>query len=216
AYAALLLCPQYCLNGYHQQRYCELLLSNGGMVGCLGKLYESLDNLSDTFMQPNLNKDSMLKPKTKISGSNILQLQANNDSNAPKCFYLCANCKRHISDSPVTTCPTCISLKISTQGLKLVKASLESKTSLTNVFLENKVHEGFNFGPLKKLSFWRFILVCRLALTVLVYIGLFQLWPSDPIGNKYYTAKYGKNDPTSPRKPICYPNDPFALSLTQK
>ncbi|CAL2243286.1 unnamed protein product [Prunus armeniaca] len=26
-----------------------------------------------------------------------------------------ANCKRHISDSPVTTCPTCISLKISTQ-----------------------------------------------------------------------------------------------------
>ncbi|CAL2261195.1 unnamed protein product [Prunus armeniaca] len=66
-------------------------------------------------MQPNLNKDSLLKPKTRISGANIFQLPANNDSNAPKWFYLCVNCQRHISDSPVTTCPTCISLKISAQ-----------------------------------------------------------------------------------------------------
>ncbi|CAL8126399.1 unnamed protein product [Prunus armeniaca] len=102
------------------------------------------------------------------------------------------------------------------EGLKLVKASLESKTALTNVFLGNKVHEGFNFGPLKKLSFWRFILVCGLTLTILAYIGLFQRWPFDLIGNKYYTARYGKNDLTSPRKPICFPNDPFALSLIQK
>ncbi|CAL8158222.1 unnamed protein product [Prunus armeniaca] len=115
AYAALLLCPQYCMNGYHQQHYVLLLISNGGMVGCLGKLYVSLKNLSDTYMQPNLNKDSLLKPKTTISGANILQLPANNDSNAPKRFYLCVNCKCHISESPVTTCPTCISLKISAQ-----------------------------------------------------------------------------------------------------
>ncbi|CAL9007968.1 unnamed protein product [Prunus brigantina] len=277
----------FTLLSLHVATVTRLLLSNGGMVGCLGKLYESLENLSDTYMQPNLNKDSLLKPKTTISGANILHLQANNDSNAPKWFYLCAMCNRHISDSPVTTCPTCISRKISTQvfyaapppeptgvtsgniksgyvksdimyiimddlevkpmstvssitllktlnfktvdafeekvvdldieeGLKLVKASLESKTALTNVFLGNKVHEGFNFGPLKKLSFWRFILVCGLTLTVLAYIRLFQLRPSDLIGNKYYTARYGKNDPTSPRKPICFPNDPFALSLIQK
>ncbi|CAL2263049.1 unnamed protein product [Prunus armeniaca] len=182
----------------------RLLISNGGMVGCLGKLYESLENLSDTYMQPNLNKDSLLK-KTTTSGANILQLPANNDSNAPKRFYLCVNCKRHISDSTYFVCA------FDSYGFKLVKASLESKTALTNVFLGNKVHEGFSFGPLKKLSFWRFILVCGLTLTVLAYIGLFQLWPSDLIGKRY-----GKNDPTSPRKPICYPNLPFALSLIQK
>ncbi|CAL8125202.1 unnamed protein product [Prunus armeniaca] len=94
----------------------RLLLSNGGMVGCLGKLYESLENLSDTYMQHSLNKDSLLKPKTTISGTNILHLPANNDSNVPKWFYLCANCNRNISDSPVTTCPTCISLKISNKS----------------------------------------------------------------------------------------------------
>ncbi|KAI5346312.1 hypothetical protein L3X38_014191 [Prunus dulcis] len=198
----------FTLLSLHVATVTRLLLSNGGMVGCLGKLYESLENLSDTYMQPNLNKDSLLKPKTTISGANILHLPANNDSNAPKRFYLCANCKYHISDSPLTTCPTCISRKISTQvfyaapppeptgvtsgniksgyvksdimymimddlevkpmstvsiitllktlnfktvdafeekvvdldikeGLKLVKASLESKTALTNVFLGN-------------------------------------------------------------------------------
>ncbi|VVA40361.1 PREDICTED: LOW QUALITY PROTEIN DUF674 domain-containing, partial [Prunus dulcis] len=33
------------------------LLSKKRMVGCLGKLYGSLENLNDTYLQPNLNKD---------------------------------------------------------------------------------------------------------------------------------------------------------------
>ncbi|CAL2234290.1 unnamed protein product [Prunus armeniaca] len=39
------------------------LLSRKHMVGCLGKLYDSLENLNDTYLQPNLNKDVLLKPK---------------------------------------------------------------------------------------------------------------------------------------------------------
>ncbi|TQE04872.1 hypothetical protein C1H46_009475 [Malus baccata] len=38
------------------------LLSKNGMVGCLGQLYESVENLSDTYLQHNLNKDILLKP----------------------------------------------------------------------------------------------------------------------------------------------------------
>ncbi|CAL2242538.1 unnamed protein product [Prunus armeniaca] len=49
------------------------------------------------------------------------------------------------------------------EGLKLVKASLESNTALTNVFLGKKQHKLFNFGPLETLSFWGFILVCGLG-----------------------------------------------------
>ncbi|CAL8165865.1 unnamed protein product [Prunus armeniaca] len=44
------------------------------------------------------------------------------------------------------------------EGLKLVKASSESNTALTNVFLGKKQHKLFNFGPLAILSFWGFIL----------------------------------------------------------
>ncbi|XVE69080.1 hypothetical protein DITRI_Ditri09bG0121400 [Diplodiscus trichospermus] len=35
------------------------LLTEQDMVGCLGNLYESLENLSDTCMQPMANKDTL-------------------------------------------------------------------------------------------------------------------------------------------------------------
>ncbi|VVA12394.1 PREDICTED: unnamed product [Prunus dulcis] len=44
------------------------------------------------------------------------------------------------------------------EGLKLVKASLESNTALTNVFLGKKQQKLFNFGPLETSSFRGFIL----------------------------------------------------------
>ncbi|CAI0626059.1 unnamed protein product [Linum tenue] len=39
------------------------LLSKNKMVGCLGNLYESIEELSDTFFQPNLGKATVLNPK---------------------------------------------------------------------------------------------------------------------------------------------------------
>ncbi|VVA12395.1 PREDICTED: unnamed product [Prunus dulcis] len=186
------------------------LLSKDAMVGTLGKLYESVENISYTYLQPNLKKDTLLKPKAAVAvaGSNILLLLTNDvDSNA-KQFYICAKCNRHISDVSGTVCPSC-RYPMSTQvtyvcpqasstvaatsgeggyvkgvvtymimdnlevkpmstissiamlnqfnvkevgaleekvvylgmdeGLKLLKASLETSTVLTNVFLGNKM-----------------------------------------------------------------------------
>ncbi|KAI5346316.1 hypothetical protein L3X38_014195 [Prunus dulcis] len=36
------------------------LLSKDAMVGTLGKLYESVENISYTYLQPNLKKDTLL------------------------------------------------------------------------------------------------------------------------------------------------------------
>ncbi|KAI5318097.1 hypothetical protein L3X38_037805 [Prunus dulcis] len=84
------------------------LLSKDGMVGSMGKLYESVENLNDTYLQPNLDKDTLLKPKTTVAGANILPQLTNNinvDSNS-KQFYMCSNCyPRHISDVYGTPCP---------------------------------------------------------------------------------------------------------------
>ncbi|ONI24174.1 hypothetical protein PRUPE_2G228400 [Prunus persica] len=184
------------------------LLSKDAMVGTLGKLYESVENISYTYLQPNLIKDTLLKPKAAVAVSNILLLLTNNvDSNA-KQFYICANCNRRFSDVSGTVCPSC-RYAMSTQmtyvcpqasstaaatsgeggyvkgvvtymimdnlevrpmstissismlnqfnvkevgaleekvvffgkdeGLKLLKASLETSTVLTNVFLGNKM-----------------------------------------------------------------------------
>lgn len=35
------------------------LLTTKGMVGCLGNLYESLDNLDNMYIQPNQEKDTL-------------------------------------------------------------------------------------------------------------------------------------------------------------
>ena len=45
------------------------LLTKQGMVGCLGNIYESVENLNITYLQPNLNKETLLKPKVHISGA---------------------------------------------------------------------------------------------------------------------------------------------------
>ena len=41
----------------------RLLSTNIGMVGSIGKLYESHENLSYTYIQPNVDKDTLLDPK---------------------------------------------------------------------------------------------------------------------------------------------------------
>ncbi|CAL2242535.1 unnamed protein product [Prunus armeniaca] len=162
------------------------LLSTDGMVGCLGNLYESAETLSvDSYLPLNL-KDTLLKPKTTISAANILQLPlpTNNDSSNIKAGYVKGGVIYMIMDNlevkPMTTeSNVAVLQKFNVkgidglqvkevdlgmqEGLKLVKASLESNTALTNVFLGKKQHKLFNFGPLETLSFWGFILVCGLG-----------------------------------------------------
>ncbi|KAL6128294.1 hypothetical protein ACLB2K_071649 [Fragaria x ananassa] len=91
------------------------LLTKDGMVGCLGKLYNSVENLNDTYMQPNLNKDVLLKPRAPVGGSDnvFLPLLTNNESNAKK-FYMCiqSSCvtsyyNNYVSDDPKAICPQC-------------------------------------------------------------------------------------------------------------
>ncbi|XP_008233658.1 PREDICTED: uncharacterized protein LOC103332687 [Prunus mume] len=100
------------------------LLSGDGMVGCLGKLYASLENLSYTYLQPNLNKNTLLRPKSAVAGANIFHLLTNNksDSEAKKFYYCDCNhpsssshsyhvtensSTRYVSDDVGALCPKC-------------------------------------------------------------------------------------------------------------
>ncbi|GMN57310.1 hypothetical protein TIFTF001_026429 [Ficus carica] len=63
------------------------LLSKNGMVGALGKLYNSVENLSETYIQPNVSKDTLLKPKMLIGsgvGSPLLLLPSSTNSTSEK------------------------------------------------------------------------------------------------------------------------------------
>ncbi|PON91751.1 hypothetical protein TorRG33x02_123490 [Trema orientale] len=96
------------------------LLSTNDMVGTLGKLYQSFENLGDTYIQPNVNKDTLLKPNLPIGYSGTLLSLTNDTQTENKKLYYCANCRNNRSaycnssarseygsDNPGAKCPIC-------------------------------------------------------------------------------------------------------------
>ncbi|KAF7132511.1 hypothetical protein RHSIM_Rhsim09G0161500 [Rhododendron simsii] len=168
------------------------VLKKQTMVGTLGNLFESIENLNETYFQPNTSKQCLLNPKVPIGSSDIISplllLDEVSDSVAKR-FYVCNNSDDidseddeydqyypYVSNDAEALCPNfnlcmCreavyvapedgggsgISSRGGTicersvgaleerivdmgmpEGLKLLKASLQSKTVLTSVFLGN-------------------------------------------------------------------------------
>ena len=96
------------------------LLSSSAMVGTLGKLYESFETLSDTYIQPHINKDTLLKPNSTTVGASagLLSLtpKPSTESDDSKRLFVCSlpsqryhsSCSKvHASDSPHAICPSC-------------------------------------------------------------------------------------------------------------
>ncbi|CAA2981532.1 Hypothetical predicted protein [Olea europaea subsp. europaea] len=90
------------------------LLGKQEMVGCLGKLYESVENLNDEYILGN-NKEIFLRPKAPIPISSV-PLSFLTDTPDQKIYYSCSECNRSygsntmqysFSDVPDTPCSTC-------------------------------------------------------------------------------------------------------------
>ncbi|KAH6836731.1 hypothetical protein C2S53_007388 [Perilla frutescens var. hirtella] len=79
------------------------LLQAQGMVGSLPNLYKSLENLNDTYIQPNQSKDIFLKPATSSS----VPLLALTDAPSGKNFYTCNIHVTYVSNSSTAVCPLC-------------------------------------------------------------------------------------------------------------
>ncbi|OIV91228.1 hypothetical protein TanjilG_30450 [Lupinus angustifolius] len=88
------------------------LLTKNQMVGSLGNLYESVEQLNHTYMQPNQNKDVLLKPTSLISSSVISGLLPPNDVldspvNVESLkFYTCHNKCSYVTCKSGTSCPS--------------------------------------------------------------------------------------------------------------
>ncbi|EYU36142.1 hypothetical protein MIMGU_mgv1a024793mg [Erythranthe guttata] len=88
------------------------LVGKNQMVGSLGNLYESIETLNQSYIQPNKTKDTLLKPVASVcSGSSVplLALQdAPTAATSVKKFYRCINyCSSYVSDGPNAVCPSC-------------------------------------------------------------------------------------------------------------
>ncbi|KAL6563645.1 hypothetical protein OROGR_002604 [Orobanche gracilis] len=95
------------------------LVGKQGMVGSLANLYESIENLNDSYVQPNQSKDTLLKTAVSpavITSVPLLAIQDAPDDHGKK-FYRCGNCSTigrryngstsHVSDDPRAICPDC-------------------------------------------------------------------------------------------------------------
>nr|GMD01958.1 DUF674 domain-containing protein [Ipomoea batatas] len=112
----------------------KLVSQKGSMVGSLGNLYSSIQNISPTYLQPNLNRDVLLNPKVAIPSFNVpLLLAAGSASFEAKKFYLCTSCpagfggRRCISDNPKAICPNCRN-NISTEVSYVAPAKADSSS----------------------------------------------------------------------------------------
>ncbi|KAL2485647.1 Protein of unknown function (DUF674) [Abeliophyllum distichum] len=82
------------------------LLGKQGMVGCLSNLYDSVENLNDSYIQKGQNKDILLKPNTANPMTSVPLLLLNDKTTANN-FYRCWNCSGYVTDEPTATCPSC-------------------------------------------------------------------------------------------------------------
>ncbi|KAL1544107.1 hypothetical protein AAHA92_21002 [Salvia divinorum] len=90
------------------------LLREEGMEGSLPNLYKSLEDLNDTYLLPNQNKDAFLKPVAPVSSSSV-PLLALPAAQIQKKFYRCNTCTNngfcnsynYVSEDPRATCPSC-------------------------------------------------------------------------------------------------------------
>ncbi|KAM4104565.1 hypothetical protein ACJW30_06G167900 [Castanea mollissima] len=83
------------------------LLTKDSMVCSLGNLYESVETLSETYLQPNQSKDAILKPKTPVSASDLPLLLSADETMIGKKFYMCPSFHRNVADDPRAACPFC-------------------------------------------------------------------------------------------------------------
>ncbi|XVF75412.1 hypothetical protein PTKIN_Ptkin13bG0186600 [Pterospermum kingtungense] len=97
------------------------LLSKQGMVGCLGNLYDSIEKLSDTYMQSTAKKDALLKPMVANNSAYVPLLIPNMQSSTSSDLYRCGNtnyvdsfghsygrnCYMYVAKYPNSICPSC-------------------------------------------------------------------------------------------------------------
>ena len=67
-------------------------LLNQEIMGSLGNIYDSIANISTTYLRPNVNKDSLLMPKAYFSsGTEGFPLQLPNVESSRKLYKCCRN-----------------------------------------------------------------------------------------------------------------------------
>ncbi|KAK6144357.1 hypothetical protein DH2020_021177 [Rehmannia glutinosa] len=86
------------------------LLRNQETCGSLANLHQSIENLNESYIQPNQTKNTLLKPVSPVTGSSV-PLLAIKGAPTEKKLYMCRQCSYngnyYGTDDPRAICPGC-------------------------------------------------------------------------------------------------------------
>ncbi|KAM7492083.1 hypothetical protein LguiA_035004 [Lonicera macranthoides] len=86
----------------------SLLAKQPSMIGSLRNLYNSIENLSEQYIQPNQHKSTFLKPELPVSALPVPLLSLDPPpAAANRKFYCCSNCYNRVTGDANTLCPNC-------------------------------------------------------------------------------------------------------------
>ncbi|GKD12308.1 hypothetical protein Tco_1196715, partial [Tanacetum coccineum] len=92
------------------------------MVGCLGKLKDSIESFHATYLQPGVEKDNIFNPKTPFNGNTFLlsyNASSTDQASSSEAVYRCSNasgscgyctrtsCHPNVTLDPKSICPNC-------------------------------------------------------------------------------------------------------------
>ncbi|KAG6758400.1 hypothetical protein POTOM_038745 [Populus tomentosa] len=109
------------------------LLTKSTMIGCIANLYGSLEKLDESYMQPNQNKDSILKPTITTQVTNPSFLLPDTKKPENRKLYYCSNHPGYVSDIQNSVCSHCRSKGYGTsyimsQEVKFVATNVSAST----------------------------------------------------------------------------------------
>ncbi|XP_060195814.1 uncharacterized protein LOC132625032 [Lycium barbarum] len=136
------------------------LLKEKGMSGCLPKLYESVENLNDTYIQSKECKDILLKPKSSLGTISSVPFLFLNNVPVPtqKTFYGCSYASSHtkVSDDPSAICPDCgrntLSRKLSYFAPQGVKEPVAATKGFVKEVVTYMVMDDLEVKPMSAIS----------------------------------------------------------------
>ncbi|CAI8602524.1 unnamed protein product [Vicia faba] len=138
------------------------LLSANGMVGSLGNLYQSVENLNQNYMLPDQTKDVLLNPKAQISSTHIsgflTQNAAKDDDEEGTKLYMCPNrCNYNVTSNKQTYCccgnyMSCEVLRVGDKKVAEKKASNMIKSGFVKDVVTFMVMDDLVIEPMSTIS----------------------------------------------------------------
>ncbi|XP_028790124.1 uncharacterized protein LOC114746107 [Neltuma alba] len=90
------------------------LLTKNAMVGCLAKLYESIENLSDVYLNnPEQDRNTLLRPSAPLASGYLLPAANDDDhhdtnsSGTPNLYMCTSRCNYAVTYVKDMACPSC-------------------------------------------------------------------------------------------------------------